>query len=89
MENGLTAEQRREVRDLIENAPLNDRQRTEINAEFMPRSECENKTNSITVKLSNDFTDLAVIKFQNKLILGILSTVGVAILGLVIGQFWG
>lgn len=89
MGNGLTPEQREDVKELIENAPLNERQRTEINADFMPRSECENKTDSIEVKLSNDFTDLAVIKFQNKLILGILSAVGVSILGFVISQFWG
>jgi hypothetical protein len=89
MGNGLTIEQRDEVRELIENAPLNGRQRAEINADFMPRNECESRTDSIEVKLSNDFTDLAVIKFQNKLILGILSAVGIAILGLVVSQFWG
>lgn len=56
---------------------------------FVTREECNSTTEDLNNKLTNDFKDLAVIKFQNKMILSILGAVGVAVLSLVICQFWG
>ena len=56
---------------------------------FVTREECKTITDDLDDKLTKDFADLAVIKYQNKLILAILGAVGVAVLSLVVKQFWG
>ena len=56
---------------------------------FVTREECQTITETLDNKLTQDFADLAVIKFQNKLILAVLGAVGVAVLSLVVRQFWG
>lgn len=56
---------------------------------FVKKEDCEEKTGIIDGKLSNDYADNKVIKFQNKLILGILGAIGVCVLSLVVNQFWG
>ncbi len=61
----------------------------ELRLIFVTRKESEEITEELNRKLTNDFADLAVIKFQTKLILGILSAVGVAVLGLLVNQLWG
>lgn len=61
----------------------------ELKLLFVSRKECTETNDDITRKLNRDFADLSVIKFQLKLILGILSAVGVAVLTLVINQIWG
>lgn len=61
----------------------------ELRLIFVTRKESEEITDELNRKLTNDFADLAVIKFQTKLILGILSAVGVAVLGLLVNQLWG
>lgn len=60
----------------------------ELKLVFVTRKECVETNDEITRKLNRDYADLSVIKFQLKLILGILSAVGVAVLSLVINQVW-
>lgn len=61
----------------------------ELKLIFVTREECDDTTRELNDKLTRDFTDLAVIKEQNKMILRILSAVGLAVLALVVRQFWG
>ena len=61
----------------------------ELKLIFVTREECDDTTRELNDKLTRDYTDLAVIKEQNKLILSILSAVGIAVLALVVRQFWG
>lgn len=85
----MNAEDKLEVLDMLKQAPLSNIQRAEIEQVFITRKECEDTTEGLAAKLNRDFADLKVIKFQLRLILGILSAVGVAVLGLVVAQFWG
>lgn len=56
---------------------------------FVKKEDCDEKTGAIDGKLSNDYADKKVIKFQLKLILGILGVIGAGISALVLNQFWG
>lgn len=56
---------------------------------FITRQECDNITDDIKGKLSNDSTRLAVIEHQLKNITWILTAVGGGIITMLIKMFWG
>lgn len=85
----ISADDKLEIITLIRNEPLSESQIMQIENSFVTRKECNETTGELNQKLGQDFADLSVIKFQLRLILGILSAIGVAIGGLVIKQFWG
>ena len=85
----LTKEDRDEIRDIFKNTPLTPEHIQQLQSEFVTVDDCNDKTTSINKKLLQDYTDLAVIKFQNKMILGILAFIGTAIGGYIIAQLMG
>ena len=85
----IAPEDKVEIIEIVRNEPLSDKQMSQIEGVFVTRKECNATTEDLNHKLGQDFADLAVIKFQLRLVLGILSAIGVAVLGLVIKQFWG
>lgn len=56
---------------------------------FMPRAECNTQMDTISAKLSDDKTRLAVIENQLKLILWVLAAVGSGVIAMLIKMFWG
>lgn len=85
----LSPEDKVEIMNIIRKEPLSETQMSQIENAFVTRKECNATTEDLNNKLGQDFADLSVIKFQLRLVLGILSAIGVAILGLVVKQFWG
>ena len=85
----MTSADKYEIQKMMQDLPLSSSQMEQIKSVFVTREECNTTTEDLNKKLNQDFADLAVIKFQLKLVLGILGAIGVAILGLVIKQFWG
>ena len=85
----ISPEDKEYIMDMIRSEPLSDKQMDQIEHVFVTRKECNSTTEELNKKLGQDFADLAVIKFQLRLVLGILGAIGVAVLGLVVKQFWG
>ena len=85
----ISAEDKVEIIKLIRSEPLSEGQMKQVEGTFVTRKECNSTTEDLNKKLGQDFADLAVIKFQLRLVLGILSVIGAAICGYVIKQFWG
>lgn len=56
---------------------------------FVTRRECDETTTDLRDKIDKESADIAVIKFQCRVILTILSAIGGAVLTLVVKQFWG
>ena len=77
----INAEDREEVRAIIKSTPLSAKHLYQLEDRFVTKIEYDTKTAAMNKKLLQGYTDLAVIKFQNKLILGILAFVGAAIGG--------
>ena len=63
--------------------------REEMELCFVPREDCTKTCEKFRVQLSDNKSDFSVIKFQLKLILGILGAIGTAVLSLVISSIWG
>lgn len=55
---------------------------------FITRQECDANTNDMKGKLSNDSTELAVIKQQLKTITWILTAVGSGVITMLVKMFW-
>ncbi len=62
--------------------------REEMELCFVPREECSKTCEHFRTQLSDNKSDFSVIKFQLKLILGILGAIGTAVLSLVISTVW-
>jgi len=62
--------------------------REEMELCFVPREECGKTCEHFRTQLSDNKSDFSVIKFQLKLILGILGAIGTAVLSLVISTVW-
>lgn len=62
--------------------------REEMELCFVPREECSKNCEHFRAQLSDNKSDFSVIKFQLKLILGILGAIGTAVLSLVISTVW-
>lgn len=56
---------------------------------FVTRRECDTITDGINDKLGKDYAELAVIKSQVKLVIGILSAVGGGVLTILLKLFFG
>lgn len=56
---------------------------------FVTRKECQTTVTSVEHKFANDDKRLAVIEVYQKIQLGVMSAIGVGVLGLVLNQFWG
>lgn len=56
---------------------------------FVTRKECQENIDSADRKFANDDKRLAVIEVYQKITLGVMSAVGVGVLGLVLNQIWG
>ena len=56
---------------------------------FVTRRECDTITDGINDKLGRDYAELAVIKSQLKLVIGILSAVGGGMLTILLKLFFG
>lgn len=56
---------------------------------FVTRKECRSNMDSTDRKFANDDKRLAVIEAYQKIQLGVMSAIGVGVLGLVLKQFWG
>lgn len=56
---------------------------------FVTRRECDDTVDHQNKKFHNDDKRLAVIESYQKITLGVLSAVGVGVLGLVLSQMWG
>lgn len=56
---------------------------------FVTRKECQDNLDSADRKFANDDKRLAVIEVYQKITLGVMSAVGVGVLGLVLNQIWG
>ena len=63
--------------------------REEMELCFVPREECTRNCEKFRVQLADNKSDFSVIKFQLKLILGILGAIGTAVLSLVVSTVWG
>lgn len=63
--------------------------REEMEYIFVHKDECNKHCDRVQGQIAETKSNYAVIKFQLKLILGILSAVGTAVLSLVIVQIWG
>ena len=63
--------------------------REEMELCFVSREDCSKNCSKFQSQLSDNKSDFSVIKFQLKLILGILGAVGTAVLSLVIATIWG
>lgn len=55
---------------------------------FVTRKECQSNMDSTDRKFANDDKRLAVIEAYQKIQLGVMSAIGVGVLGLVLKQFW-
>ena len=56
---------------------------------YVHKDDCGRHCDMVQSQIAEIKSNFAVIKFQLKLILGILSAVGTAVLSLVIVQIWG
>lgn len=63
--------------------------REEMEYVFVHKNDCSRHCDMVQSQIAETKSNFAVIKFQLKLILGILSAVGTAVLSLVIVQIWG
>jgi len=63
--------------------------REEMELCFVPREDCTKTCEKFRGQLADNKSDFSVIKFQLKLILGILGAIGTAVLSLVISAVWG
>ena len=63
--------------------------REEMELCFVSREDCQKNCERFRGQISDNKADFSVIKFQLKLILGILGAVGTAVLSLVIATIWG
>lgn len=60
-----------------------------IEARFVKKNDCDKTVEDQNKKFANDDKRLAIIETYQKITLGVLSAVGVGVLGLVLSQFWG
>ena len=62
--------------------------REEMEHCFISREECGKQCEKFQTEFSDNKADFSVIKFQLKLILGILAAIGAAVLSLVMATIW-
>lgn len=62
--------------------------REEMGRCFVSREDCDKHCEKFQTELSDNKADFSVIKFQLKLILGLLGAVGAAVLSLVMATIW-
>lgn len=63
--------------------------REEMELYFVTCGDCSKSREQFRSQLADNKSDFSVIKFQLKLILGILGAIGTAVLSLVITSIWG
>lgn len=68
---------------------LEDKDLDRLREIFVTRKECQENIDSADRKFANDDKRLAVIEVYQKITLGVMSAVGVGVLGLVLNQIWG
>lgn len=68
---------------------LDDELRAELDREYVRRDNCKKDMDEQDKKFANDDKRLAVIETYQKITLGVLSAVGVGVLGIVLAVFSG
>lgn len=68
---------------------LDDELRAELDREYVRISDCNKNMDEQDKKFANDDKRLAVIETYQKITLGVLSAVGVGVLGIVLAVFSG
>ena len=68
---------------------LDDKDIERLKEIFVTRKECQDDLDAADRKFANDDKRLAVIEAYQKITLGVMSAVGVGVLGLVLNQIWG
>lgn len=67
---------------------IDDKDMERLKEIFVTRRECDKNIDGINNKLSMDFTEIAIIKTYQKITLGVLSAVGVGVLGIVLNMIF-
>ena len=85
----IGAEEREQIRDIVRGMPLSETQVNQLRLTFVAKEDCENKVEEVNRTFSKDFARFGVLETKVNLILGIISAIGVAFLGLIVKQLWG